>query len=188
VASLEACCTLCNGLATASLPCRFFTFRATGKGGGACHPKFSDAGRRSSVGAVSGSSGSAGPPAPPPKPYAGDTPNIVFIIDESTDGRTYNPDPENKTAMFIPNIRKLQERVCCGGACGADGAGRRGWLAGLQDCTELYLVHTGVLLSQSLVLSFLSLSLSPLLSLAQTINHAPTTPLTHSCLHRTAPV
>ena len=48
------------------------------------------------------------PPAPVPKCQRGgkavDCPNIVFLIDESTDGRTYR---EGFAPVQIPNVRKL---------------------------------------------------------------------------------
>eukprot|EP00038_Savillea_parva_P019881 m.29487 g.29487 ORF g.29487 m.29487 type:complete len:697 (+) comp4598_c0_seq1:74-2164(+) len=57
------------------------------------------------------------PPNPPPAPPApipkcanrpdGVCPNIVFLIDESTDGRTYRPDGFAPTVL--PNIRKLAD-------------------------------------------------------------------------------
>lgn len=56
-----------------------------------------------------------GPPLPPPQAPipkcagrpGGVCPNIVFIIDESTDGRTYRSDGFAPTV--IPNIRKLAD-------------------------------------------------------------------------------
>ena len=52
------------------------------------------------------------PTPPPPIPKCAGSPggvcrNIVFIIDESTDGRTYRPDGFAPTV--IPNIRKLAD-------------------------------------------------------------------------------
>ena len=98
VESLEDCCELCN----ASPVCRFVSLN-----GHTCYLKTSDAGRTSTghAGVVSASRTAPLPPAPPPAPiYNGSLPNIVFLIVESTDGRTYHEDSD----AYIPNIRSLQ--------------------------------------------------------------------------------
>jgi hypothetical protein len=102
VASLEECCDLCN----ANPECLFLTFNAP-----TCYLKTSDAGRQKTGGRqISASRTAPLPPTPapppPPPPYSGSLPNIVFLIVESTDGRTYHPGSD----AYIPNIRKLQER------------------------------------------------------------------------------
>ena len=47
------------------------------------------------------------PPKPSP-PVRGDRPNIVFLVVESTDGRTWTPGYQN-SVLELPNIRKLQD-------------------------------------------------------------------------------
>jgi hypothetical protein len=98
VESLEDCCDLCN----ASPLCRFISLN-----GHTCYLKTSDAGRTTKKGVVSAARTTPLPPAPPPAPvYSGGLPNIVFLIVESTDGRTYHEDSD----AYIPNIRSLQAR------------------------------------------------------------------------------
>ena len=100
VETLEDCCALCNGNAQ----CRFVTYNAP-----VCYLKTSDAGRssRPTGPQISASRTAPVPPAPPPTPpYSGSLPNLVFLIVESTDGRTYHEDSD----AYIPNIRGLQRR------------------------------------------------------------------------------
>jgi|EP01049_Picozoa_sp_SAG25_P004564 hypothetical protein len=92
---LEACCALCN----ASPSCRFLSLN-----GHTCYLKLSDAGRSHKQGVVSAARMAPLPPAPPP--YNGSLPNLVFLIVESTDGRTHHPE----SPAYMPNIRSLQKR------------------------------------------------------------------------------
>ena len=51
-----------------------------------------------------------GPPSPTPQPATprGDKPNILFLVVESTDGRTWSPGYQNDVVK-LPNFRALQE-------------------------------------------------------------------------------
>jgi hypothetical protein len=100
VSSLEQCCDLCNS----NPECRFLTYNEP-----TCYLKVSDAGRQIKPQGkqVSASRTAPLPPTPaPPPPYSGNLPNIVFLIVESTDGRTFHNDSD----AYIPNIRSLQQR------------------------------------------------------------------------------
>jgi len=90
--SLEKCCALCDEYS----PCMYFTYRGNMK---MCHLKFSDSGRQ--PGDPTCSSGKAHR-----SPYNGTSPNFVFLICESTDGRRYN----QGSPAYIPTLRKLQKR------------------------------------------------------------------------------
>eukprot|EP01047_Picozoa_sp_COSAG01_P015703 COSAG01_NODE_790_length_13572_cov_4.015587_7_plen_350_part_00 len=50
------------------------------------------------------------PPSPTPQPVTprGDKPNILFLVVESTDGRTWSPGYQND-AIKLPNFRELQK-------------------------------------------------------------------------------
>lgn len=116
--SIADCCQICQSLADAKPKgCSFYTYRHSLS---MCHPKFSNAGRTSSSGATSGSRTPPPPPPPPPPPYKGDQPNILFLIDESTDGRVYNPDPDNTsvrryatTILALAQMKSWCSVVCC---------------------------------------------------------------------------
>ena len=52
--------------------------------------------------------GAVVPQGQPPPPPRGDRPNIVWLVVESTDGRTWSPGYQNGV-LALPNIRKLQQ-------------------------------------------------------------------------------
>ena len=90
--TLADCCTMCSTTPN----CSFFTYNAP-----SCHLKYANTGREHRPGVTSGSL------APTPPPYHGSKPNIVFLIVESTDGRTHH---QTHPSAYMPNLRKLQKR------------------------------------------------------------------------------
>jgi arylsulfatase A-like enzyme len=98
--SLQDCCALCN----ANPECAHVTYNV-----GTCYMKTSAVGPAEPVDGLQIAASRVGPlppPPPPTPPYSGDLPNLIFLIVESTDGRTYHEDSD----AYMPNIRALQMR------------------------------------------------------------------------------
>ena len=107
VISLQACCDVCNK----DPDCLYFSFHpkssATGRLTPNCHPKSSAAGATPRTGTTSAASVHAPPapvPTPKPRPAPG-APNVVFLICESIDGRTFH----EGSPVPLPNVDKLRE-------------------------------------------------------------------------------
>ena len=96
------CCALCSKNPTC------VSYNHAGVTGGFYCDLFSTVGATHTThdGCTSGISAGPKPPVPPAPPR-GDKPNIVFLVVESTDGRTWSPGYSNDV-IPLPNIRELQ--------------------------------------------------------------------------------
>ena len=101
VRSPGACCALCAD----ATRCTSWNF--VDKGTDGICTTFSSVGYfRNGTDCVSGVRNAAPTPAPPSRNTTG-LPNVVFLVVESTDGRTWSPGYSDD-AIPLPNIRELQ--------------------------------------------------------------------------------
>lgn len=114
--TLQDCCALCN----ADPKCAHITYNV-----GACYMKTNAVGPAEPVEGPQISASRVGPlppPPPPTPPYSGRLPNLVFLIVESTDGRTYHEDSdaymvraaaENIVSLSAPYVCSACSRCEC---------------------------------------------------------------------------
>ena len=99
----QICCQLCaNQTKCASWNHGSFNSK---KGTYSCDLYFNNGSTKNTTDGCSGGFRHGPMPTPPPR---GDTPNIVFLVVESTDGRTWQRGYSND-AIPLPSIRELQE-------------------------------------------------------------------------------
>eukprot|EP01050_Picozoa_sp_SAG11_P014342 SAG11_NODE_1756_length_4309_cov_2.250594_1_plen_709_part_00 len=104
-----ACCKACNELKG----CMSWTHSPGGSGSCNLYSNVGPTKSNDKDGCSAGTIGGHGrpmPPMPPAPPHTprGNKPNILFLVVESTDGRTWSPGYSND-AVKLPNFRKLQD-------------------------------------------------------------------------------